>query len=107
MNETGSYPGQPWLWLYQLWYNVPSFSHSTNVDLIAIYLTGIASLLLALIPFIPGLRSIPRLVPVHRLSGRRYYAEAEALPQTPGTPRAGGSPNDEGLPDPPKLPGPP
>jgi hypothetical protein len=19
MNETGSYPGQPWLWLYQLW----------------------------------------------------------------------------------------
>ncbi len=107
MNETGSYPGQPWLWLYQLWYNVPSFSHSTNVDLIAIYLTGIASLLLALIPFIPGLRSIPRLVPVHRLIWRRYYAEAEALPQTPGTPRAGGSPNDEGLPDPPKLPGPP
>ena len=23
MNETGSYPGQPWLWLYQLWYHVP------------------------------------------------------------------------------------
>ena len=20
MNETGSYPGQPWLWLYTLWY---------------------------------------------------------------------------------------
>ena len=23
MNETGSYPGQPWLWLYTLWYQVP------------------------------------------------------------------------------------
>ena len=23
MNETGNYPGQPWLWLYQLWYHVP------------------------------------------------------------------------------------
>ena len=23
MNETGSYPGQPWLWLYQLWYHLP------------------------------------------------------------------------------------
>ena len=22
MNETGSYPGQPWLWLYTLWYQV-------------------------------------------------------------------------------------
>jgi hypothetical protein len=26
MNETGSYPGQPWLWLYTLWYQVPQFS---------------------------------------------------------------------------------
>ena len=23
MNETGNYPGQPWLWLYQLWYQIP------------------------------------------------------------------------------------
>ena len=27
MNETGSYPGQPWLWLYTLWYQVPGFIH--------------------------------------------------------------------------------
>ncbi len=32
MNETGSYPGQPWLWLYTLWYQVPGFSSSANVD---------------------------------------------------------------------------
>jgi hypothetical protein len=70
MNETGSYPGQPWLWLYTLWYQVPGFSTSANADLIAISLTGAATLLLLLTPFIPGLRDIPRLIPVHRLIWR-------------------------------------
>ena len=70
MNDTGSYPGQPWLWLYQLWYHVPGWRNSTNVDLIAIFMTGLATLLLLLVPFIPGLRDIPRLIPVHRLIWR-------------------------------------
>jgi hypothetical protein len=70
MNETGSYPGQPWLWLYQLWYEVPGWRNSTNADLIAIYMTGLATLLLLFVPFIPGLRDIPRLIPVHRLIWR-------------------------------------
>jgi hypothetical protein len=72
MNETGSYPGQPWLWLYTLWYQVPGFSTSANVDMIAIYMTGLATILLLLVPFIPGLRDIPRLIPVHRLIWRRW-----------------------------------
>jgi hypothetical protein len=72
MNETGSYPGQPWLWLYTLWYQVPGFSSSANVDLIAIYLTGVATLLLLAIPFLPGLRDIPRFIPVHRLIWREW-----------------------------------
>jgi hypothetical protein len=72
MNETGSYPGQPWLWLYTLWYQVPGFDNSANVDLIAIYLTGATTILLLAIPFIPGLRDIPRLVPVHRLIWRDW-----------------------------------
>jgi hypothetical protein len=72
MNETGSYPGQPWLWLYTLWYQVPGFSTSANADLIAIYMTGLATVLLLLVPFIPGLRDIPRLIPVHRLIWRGW-----------------------------------
>jgi hypothetical protein len=72
MNETGSFPGQPWLWLYTLWYQLPGFRSSTNVDLIAIYLTGAATVLLLAVPFVPGLRDIPRLVPVHRLVWRRW-----------------------------------
>jgi hypothetical protein len=70
MNETGSYPGQPWLWLYQLWYHVPGWRNSANADLIAIYMTVLATLLLLLVPFIPGLRDIPRLIPMHRLIWR-------------------------------------
>ena len=72
MNETGSYPGQPWLWLYTLWYQVPSFSSSANVDLIAIYLTTLGTLLLLAVPFLPGLRDIPRWIPVHRLVWREW-----------------------------------
>jgi hypothetical protein len=79
MNETGSYPGQPWLWLYQLWYHVPPFntSLSANVDIWAVLLTGICTVLLLLVPFIPGLRDIPRLIPVHRLIWRSWYRSAE------------------------------
>ncbi|HUB42542.1 MAG TPA: cytochrome b N-terminal domain-containing protein [Streptosporangiaceae bacterium] len=67
MNETGSYPGQPWLWLFQMWYHINPFGDSASADVWAVYLTGIATLLLLLVPFIPGLRDIPRLIPVHRL----------------------------------------
>jgi hypothetical protein len=76
MNETGSYPGQPWLWLYTLWYQVPHFSTSPNVDMIAVSLTGLGTILLLLVPFIPGLRDIPRLIPVHRLIWRTWYHRA-------------------------------
>jgi hypothetical protein len=79
MNETGSYPGQPWLWLYQLWYHVPGLETSTSIDLIAVYLTGLATLILVLVPFVPGLRAVPRAIPIYRLIWRRYYREAERL----------------------------
>ena len=72
MNETGSYPGQPWLWLYTLWYQVPGFNSSANVDLIAIYMTGLGTALLLAVPFLPGLRDIPRLIPIHRLIWRQW-----------------------------------
>jgi hypothetical protein len=72
MNETGSFPGQPWLWLYTLWYQVPSFSTSVNVDVIAIYLTGAATLLLLMVPFIPGIRNIPEIVPIHKIIWRQW-----------------------------------
>ena len=33
MNETGNYPGQAWLWLYTMWYQVYPMNQSTNADL--------------------------------------------------------------------------
>jgi len=80
MNETGGYPGQPWLWLYTLWYQVPRFANSANVDMIAVYLTGLATLLLLFVPFIPGLRDIPRLIPVHRVIWRGDWQQPPAGP---------------------------
>jgi hypothetical protein len=77
MNETGSYPGQPWLWLFQMWYHMePGWGNSANVDLIAILMTGVATLLLLFVPFIPGLRDIPRWIPVHRLIWRDWNQRA-------------------------------
>ncbi len=86
MNETGSYPGQPWLWLYTLWYQVPGWTNSVNIDMIAIYMTGVATLLLLAVPFIPGLRDVPRLVPVHRLIWRRGTETASDGPPPPPPP---------------------
>jgi cell wall-associated NlpC family hydrolase len=86
MNETGSYPGQPWLWLYTLWYQVPGFDNSANVDLIAIYMTGAATILLLAVPFIPGLRDIPRLIPVHRLVWRNWNRTEAAKVPPPAPP---------------------
>jgi hypothetical protein len=77
MNETGSYPGQPWLWLYTMWYYAPGFRNSGNVDMIAVYLTGAATILLLAVPFIPGLRDIPRWIPVHRLIWRGGGEDAD------------------------------
>jgi hypothetical protein len=90
MNETGSYPGQTWLWLYTMWYQVPPFTsttgflgfNSSNADLGIIILMTLLTAALALVPFIPGLRDIPRWVPIHRLIWRSYYAPRTAAART-------------------------
>lgn len=71
MNEVGNYPGQPWMWLYTFWYQVKPFSTSDNADALVWGLMMVLTLALLFVPFIPGLRSIPRLIPVHRLVWRR------------------------------------
>lgn len=73
MNETGNYPGQPWMWLYTFWYQVKPFSTSDNADAQVWALMMVLTLALVLVPFIPGIRSIPRWIPLHRLIWRDYY----------------------------------
>jgi hypothetical protein len=67
MNETGNYPGQPWMWLYTFWYQVEPFASSGNADALVWGLMVLLSAGLVFLPFIPGLRSIPRWIPLHRL----------------------------------------
>jgi hypothetical protein len=73
MNETGNYPGQAWLWLYTFWYQVKPFSTSGNGDVLVWAVMMVLTLAFILVPFIPGVRSIPRWIPVHRLIWRDYY----------------------------------
>ena len=72
MNETGNYPGQPWMWLYTFWYQIPPFSTSGNADALVWGVMAVLTLALILLPFIPGLRSLPRHLGVHRLIWRGY-----------------------------------
>jgi len=80
MNETGRYPGQAWLWLYTFWYQVKPFSSSGNGDALVWAVMMLLTLILLLVPFIPGIRSIPRWIPIHRLIWRSWYRDHGARP---------------------------
>jgi len=77
MNEAGNAPGQPWMWLYTFWYQVEPFKSSANADAQIWAVMMFLTLCLMLLPFIPGLRSIPRWIPVHRLVWRNYYRRSK------------------------------
>jgi hypothetical protein len=73
MNETGSYPGQVWLWLYTFWYQIKPFSTSANADILVLAIMGVLTLALILIPFIPGIRNLPGRIPIYKLIWREHY----------------------------------
>jgi hypothetical protein len=83
MNEPGSYPGQIWLMPFSFWYNLPIFNSdatsgmaatlTANGDIYILTIIGIGMLLFTFLPFIPGLRSIPRWIPLHRVIWKQYY----------------------------------
>lgn len=73
MNETGSYPGQVWLWLYTFWYQIKPFSTSANADILVMGVMGVLSLAFILVPFLPGVRDLPRRIPIYKLIWREHY----------------------------------
>lgn len=74
MNAQGNYPGQTWLAPYTFWYQIAPYDSSPNGDALVWGTMAVLGALFVLVPFIPGLRSIPRLIPVYRLIWRRHYA---------------------------------
>lgn len=75
MNETGSWPGQSWLWLFSFWYQVDPFKSSDNADTIVMLMMGLLTLLLALVPVLPVIRKIPYKIPIHRLIWKGWYSK--------------------------------
>jgi hypothetical protein len=76
MNETGSYPGQTWLWLYSMPYQLPPYNTADNADILVVLTVAVLTAILAFVPFIPILRDIPRWIPLHRLIWRRSGSPA-------------------------------
>jgi hypothetical protein len=78
MNETGGYPGQPWLWLYALWYQVEPMKSSPNADIQVLLIMGLLSLAFICIPFIPGINILPRKIPIYKLIWKEHYRSLSA-----------------------------
>jgi len=92
MNETGNFPGQAWLWLYTMWYQISPMSSSTNGDVEVWAIMMVLTLALLFLPFIPGLRSIPKWVPVYRGIWRDHYRALDQEERRAGSPRSPPSP---------------
>jgi hypothetical protein len=87
MNETGSWPGQAWLWLYTFWYQIPPYSTSPNGDAYVWVTMAVLTLLLILVPYIPGLNRLPRYLGVYKLIWRDYYRERQTVLRQKGSAR--------------------
>jgi len=92
MNETGNYPGQAWLWLYTLGYQVPAYASSPNADALVMATVAVLTLVLVLTPWIPGLNRLPRLLGVYRLIWRDYYRDRASSTSAPSPPPPVSSP---------------
>jgi len=84
MNETGNYPGQAWLWLYTMLYQIPPYTTAwaANTDALALLTVTILSIILMLVPWIPGLNTLPRYLGVYRLIWRDFYREQRSSRQS-------------------------
>jgi hypothetical protein len=75
VNSSGHFPGQFWLSGFSLWYQINPFKSSGNADVLAFATLGILTLLVTFLPWIPGLRSVPRWLRLHHLIWWPYYRQ--------------------------------
>jgi hypothetical protein len=79
MNELWNYPGQTWLWLYAGMYQIPALNPSGNANLdldVGLLMILFGFLLPMFAPWIPGIKHIPRWIPLYKIIYRRYYSDA-------------------------------
>ena len=75
MNETGSYPGQSWLWLFSSLYQIEPLKSSPNADSQIFAVLLLLNVGFIFLPKIPYLNRLPKYIPIHRLIWKRYYRE--------------------------------
>ncbi len=73
INEVGNWPGAWWLFLYSFWYPWCPGLSSGSADLYAMLCTGALAVVMLLVPYIPGLRSIPKATRIYRIMWSDYY----------------------------------
>jgi hypothetical protein len=77
VNEVGNWPGAWWLFPYSFWYQWGPGLTSQSADLYAMIMTGVVSLPFVFLPWIPGLRDIPRVTRIYRIMWGDYYQMVE------------------------------
>jgi hypothetical protein len=77
INEVGNWPGAWWLFPYSFWYQWGPGVTSGNADIYAMAMTGLVTMAVVFLPWIPGLRSIPKASRVYRLMWGDYYRLVE------------------------------
>ena len=75
VSHVGHFVNSTHLWLYTFWYQVPPFSTSGNADSLIWGLMMVLTVIMIFVPFIPGVRSIPRRTKVFRLIWRNHYRQ--------------------------------
>lgn len=73
MNEVGNWPGAWWLFPYTSWYQWGYGATGASGDLYVIIMTVVFAVPFILLPFIPGLRDIPKATRVYKLMWKPYY----------------------------------
>jgi hypothetical protein len=71
VDTLGHWPGQWWLVLFSLWYQFSPGTSAANADLVIALIMGALSVAMLALPWIPGLRSLPRRLGADRLVWRR------------------------------------
>lgn len=77
INEVGNWPGAWWMFPYSFWYQWGPGVTSQSADLYAMIMTAIVTSFFLLLPWIPGLRDIPRVTRVYRVMWSDYYRMVE------------------------------
>jgi hypothetical protein len=83
MSTLHNWPGQWWLALFSLWYQFPPGSTSANADLLIAALMGALTLGFLLLPWIPGLRSLPSRRRFDRLVWHNRGEPTAPIPDRP------------------------